>query len=180
MAIREILLLGNPLLYEPCAPVDRTELAFIRDLVADLHDTLLDFRERHGVGRAIAAPQIGVLKRVVYMNIKQPTVFINPVITDCSDDMIELWDDCMSFPDLLVRVERYRSCTIHYRDLDWKPRSVVLTDDLSELLQHECDHLDGILAIARAVDAQSFAFRSQLGKMDTPGMTGSISSNPEE
>lgn len=161
IAVREILLLGNPRLYEVSAPVVPDELGDLRSLVEDLHDTLLDFRARHGVGRAIAAPQIGVPKRLVYMHINQPVVFVNPVIDNRSVMMFELWDDCMSFPDLLVRVRRHRICRVAHRDLDWNERSLLLTDALSELLLQECDHLDGVLAIARAVDKQTFALKSQ-------------------
>ena len=161
MAVREILLLGNPKLYEVCAEVGRGELDRMRDVVSDLHDTMIDFRARHGAGRAIAAPQIGVMKRLVYMNIDSPTPFINPVISDQSDEMMEIWDDCMSFPDLLVRVRRHVRCRISFRDLDWVERSIDVEGDLSELLQHECDHLDGVLAVMRAIDGKSFSLRSQ-------------------
>lgn len=166
MAVREILLLGNPKLNIVCDPVDRSELDDIREFAADLHDTLMDFRKRHGVGRAIAAPQIEVMKRLVYMHIDTPTVFINPVLSDFSDDQFALWDDCMSFPDLLVKVMRHRTCRVTYRDLDWNEQSMILQDDHSELLQHECDHLDGILAVARAIDGTSFAYRSQRHVID--------------
>lgn len=67
----------------------------------------------------------------------------------------------MSFPELLVKVERHKSCRISYYDQNWQRQSMQLEDDLSELLQHEYDHLDGILAVSRALDAQSFAWRSQ-------------------
>ena len=76
--IKEILLLGNPRLYEICEPVKRQDLDDLGSVVRDLHDTLISFREQHGVGRAIAAPQIGVAKRLIYMNIDKPMVFINP------------------------------------------------------------------------------------------------------
>jgi peptide deformylase len=95
------------------------------------------------------------------MHIDAPVVFINPVIDQPSDEMITLWDDCMSFPDLLVKLQRHKSCRITYRDLDWVEQSQLLIDDLSELLQHECDHLDGVLAVSRAIDGNSFALRSQ-------------------
>jgi peptide deformylase len=167
MAVREILLLGDPRLYEVCAPVRRDEIDAIGGVAADLHDTMMAFRERHGVGRAIAAPQIGVMKRIVYMNIDgDATVFVNPVLDGLSGDMIELWDDCMSFPDLLVRVRRHRSCRIHFRDPAWEERELSLEGDLSELLQHECDHLDGVLAVERAIDAHSFALRSQRDRLE--------------
>jgi peptide deformylase len=79
MAIREILLLGNPKLYEISLPLGKYELDTVAGLVEDLHDTLLDFRRRYGAGRAIAAPQIGVMKRLIYMHIDRPVAFINPV-----------------------------------------------------------------------------------------------------
>ena len=165
MSVREILLLGHPALYERCQPVRRDEVDALRPTVQDLHDTLMDFRARYGAGRAIAAPQIGVMKRLVYMHIDAPVVFLNPVLDEKSEERIELWDDCMSFPDLLVRVQRHRSCRITYRDLDWREHREVLRDDLSELLQHECDHLDGVLAVARAVGPQAFALRSQYARL---------------
>lgn len=165
MAVREILRLGNPLLHERCAGVRPDELDALRPVVRDLHDTLMDFRERRGVGRAIAAPQIGVTRRLVYMHIDEPVVFVNPELDQMSADTFELWDDCMSFPDLLVRVARHRSCRVTYRDLEWKEHRRILRDDLSELLQHECDHLDGILAVARAVGPHAFALRSERDRL---------------
>ena len=169
MAARDILLLGNPKLYVPSEPVGRAELDSLRSIVPDLHDTLMDYRNRWGAGRAIAAPQIGVTKRLIYMHIGSPTVFVNPHLEDLSDEEIELWDDCMSFPDLLVKVKRHRSCRIVFRDLEWREQSLTATDSLSELLQHECDHLDGMLAVARAVDGRSFALRSQRAHLDATG-----------
>jgi peptide deformylase len=161
MAVREILLLGNPKLYEVSEAVREDDLKDLPSVVADLHDTLLEFRRKYGAGRAIAACQIGFAKRLIYMFIDRPAVFINPVVEDRSKEMIEVWDDCMCFPDLLVKVMRHKSCTIRFRDLLFKEHTMKLEDDLSELLQHEYDHLDGILAVSRAVDGHSFALRSQ-------------------
>lgn len=161
MAVREVLLLGDPTLYQVCEPVEARELGGLRPVVLDLRDTLMECRRRIGAGRAIAAPQIGVLKRLVYMHVDAPLVLINPVLDRQSTEMIELWDDCLSFPDLLVRVRRHRRCRIRFRDLDWHEHERDLEDDLSELLQHECDHLDGVLAVARAIDGRCFMLRSQ-------------------
>lgn len=161
MAVREILLLGNPALYERSAEVAEEDRAALGALIEDMHDTLLDFRGRYGAGRAIAAPQIGARKRLIYLNIGDPMVFINPVLTPDGPELMELWDDCMSFPDLLVRVRRHRKCRLTFRDASWQPRQIELEGDLSELLQHEYDHLEGILAVARAIGARSFALRSQ-------------------
>lgn len=162
MPIRDILLLGNPRLYERCAPVEPGEVADLRSVVLDLHDTLHDFRRRWGAGRAIAAPQIGVMKRLVYMHVDEPVAFVNPVLGRLSPELVELWDDCMSFPGLRVRVRRHRTCRVVFRDLEWRQREMTLSDDLSELLQHECDHLDGVLAVARAVGPHAFALASEL------------------
>ncbi|MFW9810705.1 MAG: peptide deformylase [Candidatus Thorarchaeota archaeon] len=161
MTIREILKLGNPQLYKLSDEVDASELEITRQVIHDLHDTMMNFRREYGVGRAIAAPQIGVMKRIIYMHIDDPVVFLNPKLKNKSKELIELWDDCMCFPDLLVRVRRHKRCTVEYRDLNWEPQTLDLEDDLSELLQHEYDHLDGILAVMRAIDGNSFALRSQ-------------------
>lgn len=157
MAVKDILLLGDPRLHEVCVAYGESDLAHIKEVVADLHDTISAFRQRHGFGRAIAAPQIGELGRLVYMHIDRPVALINPVISQPCDEKLLLWDDCMSFPDLLVKVARHQSCTITFRDLDWQEQTWRLEGDLSELLQHECDHLDGILATQRALDNRSFA-----------------------
>jgi peptide deformylase len=161
MAIREILLLGNPRLYEVCEPIKTDEVSSWGSTIQDLHDTLMEFRKQHGVGRAIAAPQIGVKKRLIYMNIEAPLVFINPLLGEKGPEMMTVWDDCMCFPDLLVKVERHQRCRITYRDTEWKEQTLPLEGALSELLQHECDHLDGILAVSRAMDKFSFALKSQ-------------------
>jgi peptide deformylase len=161
MAIREILLLGNPKLYEICEPIERKEVDNLPSIVQDLHDTLIDFKKRYGTGRAIAAPQIGMMKRMIYMYINEPKVFINPVLTQKSKERMVVWDDCMCFPDLLVKVKRHQRCGITYKDMEWKEHTRILEGDLSELLQHECDHLDGILAVSRAIDKFSFALRNQ-------------------
>lgn len=157
--IREILLLGNEELYDISDAVKEEELSSIAAIVADLHDTLMDYRKKYGAGRAIAAPQIGAKKRLIYMHIDKPVVFINPVMSFPEDEMMTVLDDCMSFPGLYVRLMRYKSCSITYRDLDWKECSMALQGDLSELLQHEYDHLDGILATMRAIDNKSLVIK---------------------
>jgi len=159
MTVRNILLLGNPELYLESEPVKYEELSDLQPIVQDLHDTLMDFRARYGAGRAIAAPQIGVKKRIIYMFIDNPVVFINPQLVDKSSEMMEIWDDCMSFPNLLVKVNRHQRCKIIYKDMQWKDCQMELQGDLSELLQHEYDHLDGILAVMRAIDNKSFSIK---------------------
>lgn len=161
MTVRDLLLLGNPQLYKISDVVQEHELASLTGTVADLHDTMMSFRQKWGAGRAIAAPQIGVMKRLIYMHIDRPVVFINPSLEDKSNETFEIWDDCMCFPELLVKVSRHRSCRIIYRDMDWQQQSMFLEGDRCELLQHEFDHLDGILSVSKAANSASFALRSQ-------------------
>ena len=161
-----ILLLGNPKLREISQPVSQQECAIVQPIIDQLHTAMMDFRAQYHRGRAIAAPQIGVMKRILYMHIDKPVVFINPIFTYKSPELIELWDDCMSFPDLLVKVKRHTTVTLSFKDLEWKDQSWDLSGDLSELLQHEYDHLDGILAIDRALDNKSFALYSQKQYID--------------
>ena len=73
---------------------------------------------------------------------------------------MEIWDDCMCFPNLLVQVMRHKSLTINYLNENWQPQSWSMTDDLSELLQHEYDHLEGILCTMRAIDNKSYRWRN--------------------
>ena len=156
---KEILLLGNEELYQISEPLKKDEIENIKFIVQNLHDTLLDFREKYHAGRAIAAPQIGVKKRLLYMFIDKPVIFINPVLEFPDNEMMEVLDDCMSFPNLLVKVKRYKRCRIKYLDMDWKEQEMSLEGDLAELLQHEYDHLDGILATMRAIDNKSFVIK---------------------
>lgn len=157
--LENILLLGNPKLYKTCKAVQADEVVQLQPVVAEMAACILAFRKKYGAGRAIAAPQIGVMKRLVVMNIDHPIAFYNPVLFDKSEDMMELWDDCMSFPNLLVKLERHRSCKMRFRDAQWQEQVWELEGDLSELMQHEIDHLDGVLATMRAKDERAFQWR---------------------
>lgn len=154
--VREILKLGNLKLYETSQEITKEDADLIKGWITDLHDTLMEYRKIYGAGRAVAAPQIGVQKRLLYMFMDKAYVFINPVMTFPDDEKYELMDDCMSFPGLIVRVTRYKRADISYLDENLKPQKMHLEGDFSELLQHEYDHLDGILATMRAVDNKSF------------------------
>lgn len=156
---REILLLGDPRLYKVSEEVKREELDDLRPVFTDMFDCILGIRRDYGFGRAIAAPQIGVQKRLICMITDRRYVIINPTLEFIGDEMMELMDDCMSFPKLLVRVRRYRHCILRYLDENWEPQEKQMDDDMSELIQHEYDHLDGILATMRAIDSKSFAMK---------------------
>ena len=156
---REILLLGDPRLYEVCTEVKPEELEALRPVFTDMFDCIKAIRRDYGFGRAIAAPQIGVSKRIICMLTDRPYVIINPTLKFIGDEMMELMDDCMSFPKLLVRVRRYRHCILRYTDENWVSQEKRMDDDMSELIQHEYDHLDGILATMRAIDSKSFVMK---------------------
>jgi peptide deformylase len=157
--LADLLLLGDPRLYEVCEPVHFSELDRVEEWIADLDNVMKEIRLKYNFGRAIAAPQLGIMKRLVYMNIDRPVVIINPEFTFKSEDKFEVWDDCMSLPNLLVKVERHKFVSLNYLDKEWNPQTIDVKDDISELLQHECDHLDGILCTMRALDNKSFRWR---------------------
>lgn len=157
--LSDLLLLGDPRLYEICTPIVPEEKHLVADWASDLHNVMQEVRAKYGFGRAIAAPQLGIMKRLIYMNIDKPVVFINPELINLSDNLFELWDDCMSFPNLLVKVKRHQSLTIKYLDENWQPQEWAMEDSLSELLQHEYDHLNGVLCTMRAIDDRSFKWR---------------------
>ena len=166
-AAARIRLLGDPALREIASPVDAfDDPAFALDRQR-LYATLLDFRCRNSFGRAISAPQIGCGKRLIAMHLDGERHFIvNPEITWTSTEHFTMWDDCMSFPSLLVRLERARSISIHFQDergnhKDWEHLNIAS----SELLQHEIDHLDGILAIDRAIDRDAIVLRETYSAM---------------
>lgn len=129
MALREILLLGDENLYKVSKAVSKDQLDKARQVVKDLHDTMMNFRKKYGFGRAIAAPQINELFRVIYVNFNDNAIaLINPKLKFNDDERFQMWYDCV----------------------------LEAAGDLSELIQHEYDHIDGILAVQRAIDNKSF------------------------
>lgn len=160
---RDILVLGNPLLRETSAEISHFDDEDFKRETADLKDTLEDFRRKKGFGRGIAAPQIGIPKRIIALNLGEGTfVLVNPEITWKKDETFTLWDDCMSFPDLYVKVRRSSSITIRYQDENGIYRGWEHIDRAeSELLQHETDHLRGILAIDRVLDNKGIIYKTE-------------------
>lgn len=166
MAVREILLLGNPVLRTRCEKIRKFSDPGLRNIIADLFDTLADFRRTHGFGRGIAAPQIGSATRITVINVDKPVVLINPKIIKKSKKMMTLWDDCFSFPDILAKVRRHVTITVRYHDEAGKQHVMEARGSLSELLQHEIDHLDGILAVDRAIDSKHIILRKEWVKLE--------------
>jgi peptide deformylase len=160
MPARRILQLGDPLLRAVSAPAgdpSATQLIF-----RDMRDTLHEFQRAHGFGRGISAVQIGEPTRLIYIEFAgEVYCLVNPELESRSEATFRLWDDCFSFPDLLVRLERAQSVKVRYRDELGMDRKIEAAGPLSELLQHELDHLDGLLAVDRALDTHSLCTREE-------------------
>ena len=157
--IHDILRLGDPRLYEVCEPVQESELDLVPEWTQQLHEAMEDIRRVYGFGRGVAAPQLGIMKRMFYLNLDRPYIILNPKLKRLSEDMFELWDDCMSFPNLLVKVKRHQSLTLEYTDENWQRQNWTVDGAISELIQHEHDHLDGVLCTMRALDQKSFRWK---------------------
>lgn len=157
-----VLPLGDPRLRAVCEPVGDVSDAEFRRESRRLKAALDAFRAEHGFGRGIAAPQIGIPRRFVAVNLGHGTrCLVNPVITWRSPETFTLWDDCMCFPDLLVKVRRHASVSLSFLDEEGSPQAwEFLGRAPSEILQHELDHLDGVLATDLALDIRSLVYRT--------------------
>jgi len=168
MAIRPILRLGNPVLRQTAARVTEFGTPALRELVHDMLDTM-----RANDGAGLAAIQIGVLQRVVVFELQsnprypdaEPvplTVLVNPEIEFIGDDRDLGWEGCLSVPGMRGLVPRYRR--LRYRGFDelGQPIDRTVTDFHARVVQHECDHLDGILYPQRIEDMTAFGFQDEL------------------
>lgn len=168
MAVRPVLRMGHPLLLQEARPVQHFDTPELRALLQDMFDTMA---ERNGAG--LAAPQIGVCLRVVVFEVRnnprypnvQPvprTVLINPVITALGPELEEGWEGCLSVPGMRGWVPRYRR--IRYTGCDelGNPIDRTVESFHARVVQHECDHLDGILYPRRIVDFTKFGFIEEL------------------
>lgn len=168
MAVRTVLQLGDPALREVARRVEDPSADDVAALVTDLAETLAFWRASTGYGRGIAAPQIGVNARVIFLQLPgaEPWALVNPEITERSSEKIVVWDACLSFLSIFMQVERHREVTLRYQDLmgEWQQIHAGADRDLSELLQHEIDHLDGILAIDRVTDTRTICTREEFEK----------------
>jgi peptide deformylase len=167
MTIHRIRQLGDPVLRTKCEPIANPASPAVRIIVDDLRETLRDWQSRFGSGRAIAAPQIGAPVRIVYVEMDRPWPLINPEIVDIGTEDFSVWDDCFSFPSLLVRVQRAYRIRVRYQDIKGESHEVDLEGARAELLQHEIDHLDGVLAVDRAHGADPFCLREEWNRWYT-------------
>ena len=172
MPVRRILQLGDPMLREVSSLVSTPAEA--EAVFRDLRDTLHEFRRTHGFGRGISAVQIGEPKRLIYIELDGRAYLLrNPEYEFQSEEKFRMWDDCFSFPDLLVWLERSERVRVRYTDEQGCPQSLEASGPFSELLQHEMDHLDGVLAIDRALDRNSLCTREEWRLRYAPAAQGS-------
>ena len=168
MAIRTVLKMGDPRLWQRARPVDDFATPELNALFADMEETM-----QHLDGAGLAAPQIGVGLRVVIFgfedNPRYPeaesvpfTVLINPVLTPLSDEVEEGWEGCLSVPGLRGLVPRWRTLRYTGFDLFGNPIDRSVEGFHARVVQHECDHLDGILYPMRIRDLRSFGFTDVL------------------
>jgi peptide deformylase len=163
--IRPILQLGNPVLRKESMPVQDFNWD-LKCLIDDLADTLTDAKQRYGYGRGIAAAQIGGLKRVVFIDTPSfRSALVNPTMTGLSPATFEVWDSCFSFEvSFFVLVDRLWNVKVDYFDLKGNRQALEAKGDLSELLQHEIDHLDGVLATDRMKNKKAIVTRAEWEK----------------
>lgn len=166
MAIRPVLLFGDPRLRKPSEPVKRIQDVRIVDLRRDLYETLGHLQLSHRRGGGLAAPQIGALLQLVCIRVPQRTIFLhNPEILDKSQELFEVWDFCFSAKAaFMARVIRHRHVTLRYLDEEGNQRQETFSDYMSELMQHELDHLQGVLFIDRITAPDSLMMAEEYSK----------------
>jgi len=162
MTVHRTRQLGDPILRARCQPVASPKSPAVRVVADDLRDTLRDWQERSGTVRGIAAPQVGApIRLVLIIEDAKRRVLVNPEILDVGDEDILVWDDCLSSPDLMVRVQRAYKVRVRYQDLKGQSHTIEAEGPLAALLQHEIDHLDGVLPVDRACGLDPFCLREE-------------------
>jgi len=167
MAIRPVMKMGNPVLRQVAAPVTRFDRS-LRELIADMDDTM---RALSGAG--IAAPQIGVSLRVVIFEVRENprypqvapvpyTMLVNPILTPLGDEQEEGWEGCLSVPGMRGLVPRFRRLRYQGLGVDGEPLDRTVEGFHARVVQHEVDHLDGILYPQRIADLRNFGFEDAL------------------
>ena len=165
MTIKDVLLLGNPKLRKISADIINFNKKLKGDLT-NLKDTLTHLQNTKRIGRAIAAPQIGLMKKIIFFQLPEKSFnMINPKITWRSEEMIYIWDSCFSFEvAFFIEILRHKKIRVEYQDENGKIITEGFSDDLSELVQHEIDHLHGILTTDHIKDVKKIIMRNEWEK----------------
>jgi peptide deformylase len=173
MAIREVTRMGNPVLREEAEELTAEEIlsAETKELLQDMYDTM---KAESGIG--IAAPQIGVSKKVALIAVPEeserypeakesPMLYIfNPKITVLDEELQGFWEGCLSVPGLRGFVERPRKVQIDFLDINANSQSIVIEGFLATVFQHELDHLFGKLYVDRITDMSKLTFNEEFSK----------------
>lgn len=168
MAIKPVLRMGDPRLLEPSRPVKKFKTAELRELITDMRDTMASLN-----GAGLAAPQIGANLQVVIFGIEENprypdaetvpfTILINPRLTPVDDAIEEGWEGCLSVPGMRGLVPRHLHLRYQGFDEKGKPLDRTVSDFHARVVQHECDHLAGILYPMRISDMRNFGFTTEL------------------
>lgn len=153
---RKVLLLGDPALYEVSAAVTRGSWSSCARILR----ICLSACRMRALATASRPRRSGIRKRLICLDLDGVRrVIVNPTLELVGSETMELMDDCLCFPGLLVKVRRNRRCIVRYRDENWQVQELACEDYLSELIQHEYDHLNGVLATMRAVDGKAFVMK---------------------
>jgi peptide deformylase len=155
VSVAKILQLGDPRLRTVAAPIAEPDSEASAILRRDLLDTLLSHRSRTGYGRGIAAPQLGTASRMIHIELDGSHTLMNPRITARSEASMVIWDFCFSYFSIVFPVERSVLVEVKYQDPSGREKTLEATGHMAELLQHEIDHLDGILALDRVQELRS-------------------------
>ena len=168
MSVKTVLKMGDPRLLQVSGPIDKFDTPELHKLIKDMQDTMEDLN-----GAGLAAPQIGVLKRVVIFGVEEnsrypdiepvpQTVLINPEITILTEEADGMWEGCLSVPGMRGYVERPNK--LEYRGFDQFGNEIhrEASGFHATVVQHECDHLDGVLYPMRMKDMSRFGFESEL------------------
>ena len=166
MAVQKVLMLGNPMLRESSLSINEFDSQY-KQILRDLKDTLKHLQKTKKIGRALSAPQIGHLQKVIYYNLPTKAfAMVNPEIIQKSLELIHVWDTCYSFDAaFFVGIERYKSIKVKYQDENGKEKIEHFSESLSELVQHEVDHLNGILATDYLKDTSEIIMRDEWEKI---------------
>jgi len=168
MPAREVLRMGHPVLRERAKPVESFGTPELRELLQDMQDTMA---AKNGAG--LAAPQIGVSQRIVIFGVEanprypdaEPvpfTVLVNPKIVILTREIEEDWEGCLSVPGMRGVVPRYTKLRYSGFDIEGNPIEREAEGFHARVVQHECDHLDGILYPQRMTDLSKFGFNEEL------------------
>ena len=173
MSILKIAKLGHPVLQKICSPVEDPQSAETAELAADMRETLAAIG-----GTGLAAPQVHAPLRLVVFHMPaerippgspvEPrgyTVMCNPVITPLTEQKAMVWERCLSIPGLHGKVPRYTHLKVEFQDLAGEKQEIEARHVLASLLQHECDHLDGVVYPMRMTDMSLLAFNTDPGRL---------------